>query len=166
MQQVKDRSEVDFYELINANKMTDELWQDVESYVKEKVAKDWNDYVERKEHFDDAFYRKNSYDDALQKLAEQKGVIYEYVLTKDGEVVPCQIVKTKFGEAWVVKTSWDKNADVVEWVNVSVASTVEKEQKHYAKKGYQIALVEVRGYIYNGQVKPAWSDVKSIEVLK
>jgi len=166
MQEVKDRSEVDFYELINANQMTDELWQEVEAYVKEKVAKDWADYCERKQHFDDAFYRKNSYDDALQQLAQNKGSVYENVLTKGGEIVPAVIVKTKYGEAWMVKSSWDKNADVIEWVNVSVASTVEKEQKHYAKKGYQIALAEVRGYIYNGQVKPAWSDVKSVEICK
>lgn len=166
MSQVMESQETDFYELINANKMTDELWQEVEAYVKEKVTKDWEDYLERKQHFDDAFYRKNSYDDALQKLAQQKGVIYEHVLTKDGVVVPSVVVKTKFGEAFVVKNSWDKNAEVVEWVNVSVANTVQKQQQHYAKKGYQLALVEVRGYIYNGKVYPAWSDIKSIEVLK
>jgi hypothetical protein len=166
MQEVKDRSEVDFYELINANQMSDELWAEAEAYAHDAMDKDWKDYCERKEHFDDAFYTQSPYYFNLWKLASNKGSVYEEVLTKDGEVVPSVVMKTKFGEAWMVKSSWDKNADVVEWVNVSVASTVEKQQKHYAKKGYQIALVEVRGYIYNGQVKPAWSDVKSIEVLK
>ena len=165
MSQVKDRSKVDFHELINENKMTDELWQEVEAYCKEQISNEWADYLERKENYDDAHYSINKYYKTLQTLAENKGNVYEYVLTKDGEIVPAVIVKTKYGEAWMVKSSWDKNADVIEWVNVSVASTVEKEQKHYAKKGYQIAWATVRGYVFNGEVKAVWSDVKSVEAL-
>jgi hypothetical protein len=166
MSQVKDTTGVDFYDLINNNQMTDELWQEVEASTKADQAKDYADFIERQQHFDDAFYRPNYYYQVLERLAANRGYVSEYVLTKDGEIVPTTIVKTKYGQAWVVKSSWDKDADVVEWVNVSVASTVEKEQKHYAKKGYQIALAEVRGHIYKGEVKPVWSDVKSLDVLK
>ena len=165
MSEVKDRTEVDFVELINANQMTDELWAEVEAYAHDAMDKDWSDYLERKEHFDDAYFTQSPYFFNLWKLASNKGYVYEEVLTKDGEVVPSQVVKTKYGQAWIVKASWDYNAEIVEWVNVSVASSSAKKQAHYAKKGYQLVLAEVRGSFKNSEAKPIWSDVKSVEVI-
>jgi hypothetical protein len=166
MTQVKQRTDADFYELINANQMTDELWAEVEAYAQKQLDDDWASYIERKEHFDDAYHRASPYDTELKHLAERKGVVYEWVLVKDGQVVPSVVVKTKYGESWIVKKSWDYDSEIVEWVNVSVASTTEKQQAFYAKKGYQMALATVRGKIVNGRVKPLWSDIRSVEVVK
>lgn len=163
MSQVKDK--IDFYELINANEMTDELWAEVVAYADEAMRKDWDDYLERRNLFDDAYYRPSSYYTSLKNLAECKGFTYVWVLAKDGQVVPSEVVKTKYGESWIVKDSWAKDAEVVEWVNVSVASSSAKQQAHYAKKGYQLVCAEVRGVFTNGVVKPVWSDVKSVEVI-
>jgi hypothetical protein len=166
MNQVAQRTEADFYELINADQMTDELWAEVAVYAQKQLDAEWDNYQERKQHFDDAVYRPSPYDTELKHLAERKGVVYEQVLAKDGQVVPSVVVKTKFGESWIVKKSWDYDAEIVEWVNVSVASTTEKQQAFYAKKGYQMVLATVRGRIVNGRVKPVWSDIKSVEVVK
>ena len=165
MSEVKVRTEAEFIELINANEMTDELWAEVKALADDAMSKDWDDYCERKQHFDDAYFTQSPFYFDLWKLASNKGVVYEDVLTKDGQVVPSQVVKTKYGQAWVVKTSWDYDAEVVEWVNVSVASTSAKQQAHYAKKGYQNVIAKVRGCFKNGKVKPVWSDVKSVEVI-
>ena len=165
MSEVKVRTEAEFIELINANQMTDELWAEVEALAHDAMNKDWSDYLERKEHFDDAYFTQSPFYFNLWKLASNRGFIYEDVLSKDGQVVPSQVVKTKYGQAWVVKDCWNHDAQVVEWVNVSVASTSEKQQAHYAKKGYQNVIAEVRGYFKNGEAKPVWSDIKSIEVI-
>lgn len=163
MSEIKDK--VDFYELINANQVTDAGWDEVKAYAEAGLQKDWDDYLERKNHFDDAFYTQSSYYWNLKVLAENNGYVFEHVLAKGGEVVPCEIVNTKYGKSWIVKSSWDKDAVVVEWVNVSVASTNAKQQAHYAKKGYSFVVAEVRGRFVNGKVQPVWSDVKSVEVI-
>lgn len=71
-------------------------------------------------------------------LAHNKGVSFVHGLVNlDGEVVDAKIVDGKYGEVFLVK---DENENV-SWVNVSQAKDVARQQKHYEKFGYRIALV-------------------------
>jgi hypothetical protein len=71
-------------------------------------------------------------------LAHAKGIDSVYGLVDlAGQVVNAKIVEGKYGEVWLVK---DENENV-SWVNVSQAKDISRQQKHYEKFGYQIALV-------------------------
>jgi hypothetical protein len=86
------------------------------------------------------FYGGIQLQSALRELslAKNKGVDSVYGLVDlGGQVVNAKIVEGKYGEVWLVK---DENENV-SWVNVSQAKDISRQQKHYEKFGYQIALV-------------------------
>lgn len=132
----------DVYGFFNRDDVTEPEWVAAEALIAEDNAREWADYVERRQNFDDAIHqnRNRQVSDAVRK----RGIETDWVLVKNGEIVPARIVEGKFGLVWCVKTGWGHDADVVEWVNVSQASTVEKERAHYAKKGYEYQLAEFK----------------------
>lgn len=87
-----------------------------------------------------AFYHDKMMNDKFREanLARNHGVDYEYGLVDlEGNLVDAKMVDGKFGRVWCVQVGEGQ----VAWVNVSQASSVEKEQKFYRGKGYQIARV-------------------------
>lgn len=135
-------TENDIYAFFNRDDVTEQEWLAAEAFIAEGRSKAWADYIERRENFDDAIYS-----DRFRRLSiavNNRGVETEWVLVKDGEIVPARIVEGQYGLVWCVKTGWEFDADVVEWVNLSVASTIEKKRAHYAKKGYELRLAEFK----------------------
>lgn len=87
-----------------------------------------------------AFYHQQMMDNkqAEARLARNHGVDFECGLVDlEGNLVDAKIVDGKYGKVWCVQVGGGQ----VNWVNVSTASTTEKEQKFYRSKGYQIANV-------------------------
>lgn len=97
----------------------------------------------------------------MADLARNQGINWVWGLVDlDGNLVNAEIVNGKYGKIWCIK----KEDGAVEWVNVSVASTVCKEQIFYGKKGYQLAKVEYRFCEYKGQLQPIHNS-KAISVV-
>ena len=150
-------------ELFNKEGVTDPEWEQALKQIQDEERKEWADFIERREQYDDAIHSQ-PYVSKYRDYVSNKGYGYDYSLADlDGNIVNSRIVDGKYGEAWVI----NKDDGSVEWVNVSTASSVAKRQAHYNKKGYQLVLCEVRvrtttrGYTFFD-----WSDVKSVEVLK
>lgn len=129
-------------ELLERDDVTEAEWQEAAAYIDEAQTKHWEDYLERRQNFDDAIFTQIHAE--LGQIVRNRGISTEWVLTREGEIVPAVIVDGRYGQVWAVKKDWGYDAELVEWVNVSTASTIEKEQVHYAKKGYQIALAEFK----------------------
>lgn len=129
-------------ELLNRDDVTEAEWQEAEAYLNEETTKHWQDYLERRQNYDDAVFSEIHAE--IGKTVRNRGISTQWVLTRDEEIVPAIIVEGRYGQVWAVKKDWGYDAELVEWVNVSTASTIEKEQVHYAKKGYQIALAEFK----------------------
>lgn len=100
----------------------------------------------------------------MANLARNYGVDWVYGLVDlDGNLVDAEIVNGKYGQVWLIR----KSPNVIEWVNVSTASSVAKEQKFYASKGYQMVEVYYRFCEYKGQFKPVFNEAPiRIEVCK
>ncbi len=129
-------------DLFHRDDVTDPEWAEAKLWIEDAKAKAWADYLERSESFDDAYYS-----DAFREIGsavELKGFKSTWVLVKDGEIVSAEIVSGKYGDVWCVKDGWGYDANLVEWVNVSVAATIEKQNAFYAKKGYQMALASFK----------------------
>lgn len=122
------------YEFFGREDVTEQEWLAAEALIAEDEAKNWAEYLERRENFDDAIHSPRN--TQLLKAVRNRGIETEWVLVKDGEIVPARLVDGRYGLVWAVKTGWDYDAELVEWVNCSTASTIEKERAHYAKKGY------------------------------
>ena len=150
-------------ELFNREGVTDSEWEQALKDIEEQQTKQWADYLERSRHYDDAVY-SDPYDSRYRTYVGKKGYGYVHSLTDlEGNIVNSKIVDGRYGKVWVI----NKDDGSVEWVNVSTASTFTKEQAHYRKKGYQIALCTVRvRTTKHGDVYFDWSDVKNVEVLK
>jgi hypothetical protein len=75
------------------------------------------------------------------RLARNHGVDFVFGLVNlQGELVNARMVDGRYGKVWCV----EKSDGSVEWVNVSVARSVAREQEFYRGKGYQIAKVFYR----------------------
>lgn len=130
-------------EMLNADELaSDSEWNEAEQYLALEAEKEWQDFLERAQVFDDAYHIAPNRN--IAKAVRGKGTSTEYVLVKDGEIVPAEIVSGAYGNVWCVKDAWGKDGNLVEWVNVSVAATFEKQNAFYAKKGYQMALASFR----------------------
>lgn len=122
-------------------------WADYIAATEAADAKDWADFLERQQNYDDALQPSNRERKNGRYLAQNEGVDTFYFLGDlDGNILPARMVDGKFGKVWCVTESEEYGSPVVAWVTVSSASTVAKEQKFYASKGYQLVAVEARAY--------------------
>jgi hypothetical protein len=124
----------------NQEVVSDTEWAEAIKEIEERI-----DEIEARrirnleEDFAD-FYGGIQLQSALRELslAHSKGIDSVYGLVDlDGQVVNAKIVDGKYGEVFLVK---DENENV-SWVNVSQAKDISRQQKHYEKFGYRIALV-------------------------
>lgn len=160
---MSEGDEVIISELFNREDVTDAEWEQAAADIKAQEAKQWAEFIERSKYYDDAFY-SDPYDSRFANFVANKGYGYQYSLADmDGNVVDAKIVDGKFGQVWLV----NKADGSIEWVNVSTASTVAKEQAHYNKKGYQLVMCEVRVRVAKGgNYYFDWNDIKEMEIAK
>lgn len=95
-----------------------------------------------------AFYHNEmrSQHEREARLARNEGIDSELSFVDlEGNLVDAKIVDGKYGSVWRVS----KADGSVEWVNVSVANSIEKQQKFYRGKGYQ--MVNVYYHFARGQ---------------
>ena len=150
-------------EMFSREDVTDAEWAQAAANIKEQEAKQWAEFLERSNNFDDAVY-SDPYDSRFMKFVTYKGYGFQYALADmEGNVVDAKIVDGKFGKVWLI----NKSDGSIEWVNVSSASTIAKEQAHYNKKGYQLVSCEVRvRTAKSGDYYFDWKDIKNVEVAK
>lgn len=136
-------------ELINDGKFNFEDDAAVEAAQKVLDAehtKEWNEFCERRDNFDDAIYTHPWGYDALRRILNLRGETWDWALADLGDnMVKAKIVDGKFGKVWCIEKT-----DGVEWVNVSTANTIAKEQKFYQSKGYQLAVATYTAKIGSG----------------
>lgn len=110
------------------------------------------------------------YNDSDLALAKNHGVAsFRALATLDGELVYATAFDSRFGSGQVYRVclSPEYNAPVIAWVNVSTASTVEKEQRHYRKHGFQLVWVTRRVRPDGRGFKPVYElPPISVEVLE
>jgi hypothetical protein len=129
--------------IFNAENITDEEW--VEYAAEQRKRSREREQQKMQNWSDDVwdFYANASISNYDRKayLADNKGIDWVYGLADfDGKVLDADIVDGKYGQVWRIR-----NEDgSVSWVNVSRASTVAKEQAHYAKKGVKMVTVYYR----------------------
>lgn len=73
------------------------------------------------------------------EIARNQGIYWVIGLVDadSNEVVDAKIVDGKFGKVWCIK----HEDGSVEWVNISQASSIKKQQAFYRSKGYQKAYI-------------------------
>lgn len=154
---------VDIAELFNRDNVTNAEWSEALQEIKNQESKQWAEFLVRRNDFDDAIY-SDPFVSRYRNYVEQKGLAFEWLLVDmNGKIVDAKIVDGKFGKVWAV----NKEDGSTEWVNVSSASTYAKEQAHYNKKGYQIAMCEVRVRTNSqGNIYFDWNEVNNIEIAK
>jgi hypothetical protein len=133
-------------EIFKAQDVTDEEWQ---AYIDVQVKAEEDRQKQQWQNWQDdvgdfyaggimAIYRRKA------EMAKSRGIDTENGLaTLDGEIVDAKIVDGKFGRVWRIK----HDDDSVEWVNISVAEDIKRQQAHYAKKGYQKVWIKYH-YLY------------------
>lgn len=140
------------------NKMKNSIWyredvssQEWENHAVECEKKSREVELDRQRILDEdgyAFYHGEmmAQHDREARLARNHGVDWVNGLVDlEGKVLDAEIVDGKYGQVWRVR-----NEDgSVAWVNVSVANSIEKQQKFYRGKGYQ--MVSVRYHFARGQ---------------
>lgn len=156
--------------------MAEEIWfrenvtaEDWEAFAKECEAQAHAVHEDKMRVWEEDGY--TFYHNAMQqrwikqaKLARNHGIDYvEQLVDANGNVVDASKVNGKYGYVWLIKNGEQD----YQWVNVSQASTVAKQQKFYASKGFQLAHVYYRFCEYRGEFRPAFNaEPIRIEVCK
>lgn len=82
--------------------------------------------------------------DACATLAEQGGKAeFPALRDADGHLVPAKIIDTPYGRAFALLDPVNPTGAFLGFVNFSSASTAEKRNAYYAKKGYRMGQVRV-----------------------
>lgn len=150
-------------ELFERNDVTDVEWAGALAVIEAEESKQWAEFLERQQNFDDAVY-SNPWVSKLRSYVGNKGCGFIYQLADlQGNLVKSKMVDGKFGKVWLV----EKQDGSVEWVNVSSAEKFSRQQAHYNKKGYQLVQCTVRIRL-NKQGEPYHNldEVIEVEMLK
>jgi hypothetical protein len=121
-------------------------WSRLKQLNEIQRAINWETHLAVRENDDYARFSQN-FEDAISTACDLEGYAYYYGLaTLDGELTTAKIVDGRYGQVWLIKKGYTADGrEDIEWVNVSVASTVAKEQKFYEGKGYQLVMVRAQG---------------------
>lgn len=151
------------WELFERDDVTESEWQEALEVIEAEEKQEWANFLKRQENYDDAFYT-DPWISRFRPYIRNRGYGFVYRLADlDGNLVKSKVVNGKFGEVWMV----EQKDGSVEWVNVSVAESVAKQQAHYNKKGYQLVYCKVR--VRLGQYHKPYlnmDEVVEVEVVK